>query len=359
MDNVGEEIDAIRRHWGKRLLILGHHYQRSSVLRHADETGDSLELSRKAATHPEAEKIVFCGVRFMAESADILTGEHQTVYMPAPSAGCPMANMATAAAMEAAWRQLGGADNGWLPVVYVNSSAEVKACCGRWGGSTCTSSNAARVFKWAFSQNKRVFFLPDEHLGRNTAHDMGIGDDEVVVYDPKQWGGGGAQWGKRQAKSEMGDADGAMARNIAGAKVVVWKGFCIVHVAFTAECVRDVRNRLPDAKIIVHPETPREVVDLTDAHGSTSQIIKYVESAPAGATIVVGTEQNLVARLAEQHKGRVTVKVLSPSICANMAKTSEESLLELLKEWPHTSEIHVPKDVVADARKALSKMLEL
>ena len=341
MKDAAIEIEDIRKKWGKKLFILGHHYERPSVLRHADELGDSLELSRKAASHPEAERIVFCGVKFMAESADILTGPNQAVYMPETSAGCPMAAMAAANDMEAAWRILEENGGGWLPVVYVNSSAEVKACCGKLGGSTCTSSNAPKVFQWVFAQGKRVFFLPDEHLGVNTAHDMGIKDDEILVYDHKKPGGGIAQ------------------EKIAKARVIVWKGFCIVHTAFKPDHVLEARKRYPDAKIIVHPETPKDVVRIADAHGSTSMIIKYVEAAPAGSVIVIGTELNLVDRLAEAHKGRLTIKALAPSVCANMAKTNEENLLVLLKDWPERNKIQVPESMAVDARKALRTMLNL
>lgn len=340
-DDVASEIAGIKDDWGERLFILGHHYQRSSVLRHADATGDSLELARKAAQHPEAERIVFCGVRFMAESADILTGANQTVYMPVTSAGCPMADMATAEHMAEALGVLQEASAGWLPVVYVNSSAAVKACCGRHNGSACTSSNAARVFEWVRAQGKRIFFLPDEHLGVNTAFDLGIDLSRVALYDPAQ------------------PAGGLTAEAIRAAEVVVWKGFCIVHKAFSVAEVKQVRERLPDARIIVHPETPREVVELADAHGSTSQIIRYVNEAPDGATIVVGTEVNLVDRLAEQQAGRVTVKCLKHSVCANMAKTSEKALLELLRDWPADRAVHVPEDEAAPARQCLETMLSL
>jgi len=335
MNEVGAQIEEIKREWGRRLLILGHHYQRPSVLRHADERGDSLELSRKAAMHPEAERIVFCGVGFMAESADMLTSREQTVYMPEASAGCPMAVMADAAGVEKAWTALEAKGNDWLPVVYVNSTAEIKAFCGRHGGSTCTSSNASRVCQWVLSQNKRVFFVPDEHLGTNTAHDLAFPDKQVAVYAPS-----------------------AGIQGLSPAvKFVVWKGFCLVHTAFTVKQVQEVRKCLPDAKIIVHPECTKDVVHLVDAHGSTSRIIKYVESASEGSTVVIGTELNLIDRLANEHKGRVTVKALSPSVCANMAKTNEGNLLELLREWPEDREIHVPEDVAQDARVALERML--
>jgi len=341
MKNASEQIEAVRRERGAGLLVLGHLYQRASVLRHADVIGDSLELSRAAGANSTAERVVFCGVKFMAESADILTGPRQTVYMPDMAAGCPMADMATASAMLAAWEFLQGGGSGWLPVVYVNSSAEVKACCGRLGGSTCTSSNAARAMKWVLDQGKKVFFLPDQHLGINSAHDLGISDESVLVYDPRQ-------------------ADGGLTRaELGAAQVVVWKGFCVVHTGFTVEQVRQARMALPDARIIVHPETPKEVVRLADAHGSTAQIIRYVESAPAGSTMVIGTEINLIERLAEQQRGRVTIKALRPSVCANMAKTNEHNLLEVLQHWPPGKEIHVPAAIAADARKALQSMLLL
>jgi quinolinate synthase len=340
MHEAGREIDALRREWGGRLLILGHYYQRASVLRHADAIGDSLELAR-ASAKSTAERIVFCGVRFMAESADILTGADRAVYMPVTSAGCPMADMAGAAEVEQAWGALQAGGGGWLPVVYVNSSAEIKALCGRWGGSTCTSSNAPRAFQWVLGQGKRVFFLPDEHLGRNTACDLGIPEAEVALYDPRRGEGG------------------LSAESLERARVVVWKGFCIVHAAFTREQIAQVRERLPGARIIVHPETPLEVTRLADAHGSTSQIIRYVESAPDGATVVVGTEVNLIDRLAGLHQGRVTVKALRPSVCANMAKTNVHNLLSLLQGWPEECRVRVPARVAEDARQALSRMLAL
>ncbi len=341
MTEAGLRIDAIRSEWGDRLLILGHHYQRPSVLKHADRLGDSLELSRLAAEQKTAERIVFCGVHFMAESADILTSPDQVVYMPETAAGCPMADMATAELMQTGWNRLTGVCDDWLPVVYVNSTARIKALCGRLGGSTCTSSNARKVFEWARAQGKRIFFLPDEHLGRNTAAAMGIPDDHVALYNPAC-------------------ADGGLSdEEIERARVVVWKGYCIVHVAFTINQIKLVREANPGATIIVHPETPRPAADLADGQGSTSQIIQAVKAAPDGSTLIIGTEQHLVERLAEEEAGRVTVKCLTPSICANMAKTNEQNLLRVLEEWPARSEIHVPSDVAVDARLALQRMLEL
>lgn len=340
MSETGAKIEAIRQEWGERLLILGHHYERSSVVAHADAAGDSLELARKSAKRPEAERIVFCGVHFMAESADMLSGDTQTVYMPATGAGCPMADMADASAMEAAWQTLQDSPGDeWLPVVYVNSSAAIKALCGRQGGSCCTSSNAAAIFQWVFDQGKRIFFLPDEHLGANTAHDLGVPDNAVAVYNPRLPQGG------------LTDAA------LRSARVVIWKGFCIVHQAFSPAQIKKVREVLPKAKIIVHPEAPKEIVRLCDAHGSTAQIIDYVNAAEAGDTVVIGTELNLVQRLAERHRGRVTVKALTPSVCANMAKTNTDNLLTVLQTWPKSHAIHVDPTVAHDARLALERML--
>lgn len=340
-EEINEKICALRERYGSDLLILGHHYQRDAVLAHADERGDSLELARKAAARQDAKRIVFCGVRFMAESADIVTGPEQTVYMPVPAAGCPMARMADAVAMRRAWSDLNAVSDDWLPVVYVNSTVDVKACCGEWGGSACTSSNAGRVFEWVFKQGKKIFFLPDEHLGVNTAYDLEIPPDEVCVYDPRLPKGG------------------LTADALRRARVVVWRGFCLVHAAFTVESVREVRRVRPAAKIIVHPETPRPVVELADAHGSTSQIIDYVKNAPSGSEIVIGTEQNLVQRLADEERGRLTVKSLAPILCANMAKTHAHDLLTLLQDWPEDSRVTVPESVAGPARRALETMLSL
>jgi quinolinate synthase len=336
------EIRALRAQWGDDLLILGHHYQRAAVLEETDERGDSLELARLAAARKQARRIVFCGVRFMAESADILTEADQAVYMPVPSADCPMARMADADAMRRAWTVLRAMDGDhWLPVVYVNSTAEVKACCGEWGGSACTSGNATAVFRWALERGKKIFFLPDEHLGTNTAHDLGLPDDAVCVYDARRPNGG---------------LDSATLRR---ARVAVWKGFCLVHAGFTAEAVQAVRQRRPAAKIIVHPECPRAVVELADAHGSTARIIEYVKNAPAGSEIVIGTELHLVERLAQEERGRVSVKALAPVVCANMAKTDLAALRNLLRDWPDDSRVRVAPATADRARLALGAMLRL
>jgi quinolinate synthase len=341
MDTTADQIESVRREWGTRLLILGHHYQDSAVLRHADVTGDSLELSRQAGASP-AERIVFCGVHFMAESADILTAPEQTVYMPDTSAGCPMADMAEISQVERAWPVLQGHGGDWLPVVYVNSTAALKAFVGRQGGSTCTSSNAPKVFRWVTDQNRRVFFLPDRHLGTNTARDLGVPDDRVAVYNPRLPDGGLA------------------AADFRRARVVVWDGFCPIHTVFTLDQVREIREREPQATIIVHPETPIEVTQLCDAHGSTAQIIKWVEAAAPGTVVYVGTEAHLVRRLAEQHRARgVDVRVLRHSVCPNMARTNARNLLAVLRDWPERNVVRVPAPFVPEARLALERMLRL
>lgn len=338
--NTGKNIEALRQQWGKKLFILGHYYQQPEVLRHVDVTGDSLELSRRAAAEQEAERIVFCGVHFMAESADILSGPRQTIYMPDIHAGCPMADMAPLREVQQGWKDIQAVAAGWLPVVYVNSSAAVKAFCGEHGGCTCTSSNAAKVFQWAFNQGKRILFIPDEHLGVNTAHDLALPDEAVAVYDPgKKWGG-------------LGE-DG-----IARARVLAWKGYCHVHT-FTADDIAAARCRYPSAKIIVHPETPAAACRLADAHGSTSQIIKYVEAAPEGSTVVIGTEFHLVDRLARQHRGRLTILPLRQSVCRNMIMTTEAKLLALLEHWPVEQVVCVSETLRLNARKALARMLEV
>jgi len=336
---ITEKIEQIRNKWKAKLCILGHYYQRDAVLSHADFVGDSLELARKAAAAKGAEKIVFCGVHFMAESACILAGEHQTVYMPDPNAGCPMADMAPLREVVKAWADIAPFGD-WLPVVYVNSSAAIKAFCGEHGGATCTSSNAGKIFASFLKQNKKILFLPDEHLGANTAHDLGLPDDAVAVFNPSRPNGG------------------LDAEQIQKAKILPWKGYCHVHM-FHVEDIVKARQEHPEAKIIVHPETPKEVLRLADAHGSTSRIVKYVEEAKTGSTIVIGTEINLVKRLAALHAGRVTVYPLRHSACRNMALTNEDKLLAVLESFPRENEIHVEPKLKNNAALALKRMLEI
>ena len=340
MSETSITIETIRREQGARLMILGHHYQNPAVLRHADVIGDSLELARKAAAS-QAERIVFCGVHFMAESADILTTPAQSVYMPEPAAGCPMANMADDYQVEKAWSFLKRAGDDWLPVVYVNSTARIKAFCGRTGGSACTSSNAAKVFQWAFAQGKRIFFLPDIHLGVNSGHDLGLPDTAMAIYDYQKPNGG-------LTPDALKDI-----------RLLVWGGYCPIHVNFTVADVHAARANFPHAKIIVHPEAPKEIVRMVDAHGSTAQIIQYVKAAPPGSTIIIGTESQLVKRLAEEYKGRLEIRMLRGSFCPNMAKTNEQNLLRVLTDWPDRNRVRVPANLIPDARLCLERMLAL
>ncbi len=338
INDISERIEFLRRKYAGRVLILGHYYQRDEVIEHTDFQGDSLELSRKAAEAKSAEKIVFCGVHFMAESAAVLASPEQSVYMPDINAGCPMADMAPEREAVKAWNELTSVSTDWLPIVYVNTTAAIKAWCGRNGGSTCTSSNAAKILKWAFAQNKKVLFLPDEHLGRNTAFDLGIPEEEIAVFDPQKPFGGIDL--KRFEKIRM----------------LLWKGYCNVH-QFSVDDVKRAKERFPDAKIIVHPESPRSVVELSDAHGSTSQIIRYCNEAATGSTIVIGTEINLVMRLAKQHRGRLTIAPLRASGCPNMALTDAKKLLALLEKFPEQNKIVVPNDTKEYAGLALKRML--
>ncbi len=342
MRTAERALDCLRQEMGKRLFILAHYYQDSAVLHHADAIGDSLELTRQAAAHHEAGKIVFCGVRFMAETADILREPNQSVYLPDPDAGCPMADMATASQAEDCAKRLSRVwKEQWLPVVYVNSSAAIKAFCGRRGGSACTSSNAGRVFKWVQDAGKRILFIPDENLGINTAHDVGVPDSHVAVYDPLKVDGG--------LTDEV----------LAGIQVLVWKGYCHVHHAFTPEQVIHARACHPAVRVIVHPEAPKEVVRMCDFHGSTTQLIDYVRRAPDGSEIVIGTENQLVQRLAEEESGRISIHPLFPSTCPDMARTTPGTLLALLESWPAASLVRVPPQLAAEARLCLDRMLTL
>ena len=341
MNEITSKIGEIKKQMGRRLLILGHHYQRQEVLQHADIIGDSLELARQSATRQEAEIIIFCGVRFMAETSAILCNPHQTVYISHINAGCPLANMIEVEEMRTAWEVLQSVSPDWVPVVYVNSSVEVKALCGRLDGYVCTSRNAGRVIKYLLDNGKKVFFLPDRHLAENTAIDMGILPPEFLVYNRKLSAGG-------LTKQELKNA-----------RIVAWSGYCIVHVAFKVEHVEYIRKTMPDAKIVVHPEVPAEVARLCDVRGSTSQIIEYVRNAPPNSTIVIGTEFRLVERLANEYKGRLVIKALHQSICANMSRTTENDLLEVLSGRPEQNKITVPANIAEDARKPLARMVSI
>jgi quinolinate synthase len=340
-----EQIQAIREikeRRGDELVILGHHYQRESIVGVADYRGDSFWLSQKAAANQTARYIVFCGVHFMAESARVLAAPHQRVFLPNLNAGCPMADMADIDEVELAWERIASVlgEDRVVPVTYMNSSAAIKAFCGERGGVVCTSSNAARVFRWVFDRGKRLLFLPDEHLGRNTANAMGIPREEQALWDRKRPDGGLDEGALRKAR------------------VILWKGFCHVHTHFRPEHVRRARERYPDVKVVVHPECPEEVVALADAAGSTSFIVRYVEDAPPGSTVAVGTEINLVSRLAHENPDK-TVVPLSRSLCHNMYKITPGALLYTLENLGEVGEVHVPEGIARWARVALERMLEL
>jgi len=333
---------------GDRLYILGHHYQRDEVIQFADTTGDSFKLSQQAAAHPEAEYIVFCGVHFMAESADILTAEHQQVVLPDLAAGCSMADMAAIHQVDAAWTALeaAGVASTTIPITYMNSSADIKAFTGRNGGSICTSSNAKRSLEWAFERGERVLFLPDQHLGRNTAvRDLGMSLEDCVVWDPHR---------------EHGGLTDDQLRN---AKMILWRGHCSVHGRFTSESVADVRERVPGVQVLVHPECRHEVVEAADLVGSTEFIIKTLDEAPSGSAWAIGTELNLVRRLALQHPDK-TVVFLDKDVCfcSTMNRIDLPHLvwaLENLVDGRVVNRITVDDETAKWARVALDRMLAL
>ena len=331
-----------------RVLVLGHHYQRDEVIQFADVTGDSFRLAQQAAAHPEAELVVFCGVHFMAESADILTGPHQQVVLPDLAAGCSMADMATFAQVEDCWDVLteAGVAGVTVPVSYMNSAADIKGFTGRHGGTICTSSNARRALEWAFGRGEKVLFLPDQHLGRNTAVlELGMSLDDCVVYDPHSPDGGVTPAALRRAR------------------MILWRGHCSVHGRFRRECVDEVRERIPGVTVLAHPECRHEVVTGADLVGSTEYIIRTVEQAPPGAAFAVGTELNLVRRLANRHPDK-TVAFLDRTVCycSTMNRIDLPHLvwaLESLARGEVVNQITVDPDTAAHARTALDQMLAL
>ena len=339
---------AAKEALGDRVFVLGHHYQRDEVIAFADVTGDSFKLAQQAAARPEAEFIVFAGVHFMAESADILTSSTQKVLLPDLAAGCSMADMATFDQVEQCWEDLqaAGVADVTVPVSYMNSSAAIKAFTGEHGGTICTSSNAKRALTWAFEQGSKVLFLPDQHLGRNTAvRDMGLSLDDCVVYDPRRPGGG------------------LTAQQLQDASMILWRGHCSVHGRFTAESVADVRERVPGVTVLVHPECRHEVVQAADLVGSTEMIISTLEAAPAGSAWAVGTELNLVRRLAKAHPDK-TVVFLDKAVCfcSTMNRIDLPHLvwtLESLVEGRVVNQITVEPRTAGAARAALDRMLAL
>ena len=340
--------EAAKAKLGTKLFVLGHHYQRDEVIRFADVTGDSFKLARDAANRPEADYIIFCGVHFMAESADILTAPHQRVVLPDLAAGCSMADMASFDQVEECWDVLtdAGVAGTTVPVTYMNSSAAIKSFTGRNGGTVCTSSNAQRALTWAFEHGERVLFLPDQHLGRNTAvREMGFRLDDCVVYNPHKPNGGLTH------------------DQLRNAKMILWRGHCSVHGRFTVECVNEVRERVPGVTVLVHPECKYEVVEKADLVGSTEYIIRTVAEAPAGAKFAIGTELNLVKRLAERHQDK-TIVYLDKTVCfcSTMNRIDLPHLvwaLESLVDGEVVNEIRVDDETAAFARVALDRMLAL
>jgi quinolinate synthase len=347
-EEMATRIAAARATLGDRLVILGHHYQRDEVIRFADYTGDSFKLAREIARHPSAEFIVFCGVHFMAESADILGLPHQKVILPDLAAGCSMADMVAPDQLEICWfelQQLGMAAR-TVPVTYINSAAAIKSFVGERGGTVCTSSNAAATLKWGWSEREKILFLPDQHLGRNTAWKMGVPLDEMVVWDPFEPYGGLTR------------------EEIERARLILWKGHCSVHVRFTVGQIEAVRRQHPGVRVIVHPEVPHDVLRAADDFGSTEYILKTVRAAAAGTTWAVGTEVHLVHRLAEEVAPEKTVLSLDTMgcLCSTMFRVSPNHLLWVLEglvEGKVNNHIVVPEHDKHFARVALDRMLTI
>lgn len=355
-EELSRRVDAVRQKLGSQLLILGHHYQQDEVIAHSDLRGDSYQLSQLAASSSDCRSIVFCGVHFMAETADILAnrpekiternGQRVSVFLPDMAAGCSMADMAAIEQVEAAWEDLGEVidTEDVTPVTYINSAASLKAFCGRNGGIVCTSSNAAAVLDWAFQRTSRVLFFPDQHLGRNTALSMGITNDQMPVWDP------------------FADEFGGNTRtNLQDSKVILWKGHCSVHQMFQAAHVRQFRERIAEIQILVHPECMQEVNDLADVSGSTGKIIQVVNDSPPGTKWAIGTELHLVNRLKQEHPEQ-EIHFLSPVVCmcATMYRIDLAHLcwtLENLAAGTPVNQIHVDDKIATWSQIALQRML--
>jgi quinolinate synthase len=345
--DLAERIARAKRSLGSRLVILGHHYQRDEVIRHADFRGDSFKLAQQAASRPDAEYIVFCGVHFMAESADILSAPHQQVVLPDLTAGCTMADMAEIDQVEECWDGITSViGDDVLPVTYMNSAASLKAFVGRHGGAVCTSSNARAVLEWAFRQKRRALFFPDQHLGRNTAFRMGIPLEQIVVWDPYE------------------DRGALTDEQVRSARVILWKGHCSVHNRFMPAMVDERRAQFPNAKVIVHPECRFEVAQKADAIGSTEGILRTISESPEGSEWVVGTELNMVNRMArELAPGRKVVSLDDCfCVCGTMFRIDPPHLawaLENLAEGRVVNRVLVPEATARDAKVALDRMLEI
>ena len=348
-------IAAARAQLGRRVVILGHHYQRDEVIKFADYTGDSYKLAQQVSKHPDAEFIVFCGVHFMAESADVLSADHQQVILPDLAAGCSMADMVDPDQLQMCWSDLeqmgvispvAGTKAPVVPVTYINSSAAIKAFCGERGGVVCTSSNAAGTLKWAWERGEKVLFLPDQHLGRNTAYKMGVPLDQMVVWDPNEiWGG---------LEPDV----------VNRARIILWKGHCSVHTRFTVRQIENLRSQHPGIRVIVHPEVPWEVVQAADDSGSTEYIIHQVKSSPVGSVWAVGTEIHLVNRLAQEVAPERTVLSLDQfgCLCSTMFRVSPNHLLWILEGLVNGdvhNRIEVPAERKHWTKVALDRMLSI
>ena len=348
-EEMDRRIAAARAALGRRLVVLGHHYQRDEVIKFADHTGDSLKLARLAAADRDAEFVVFCGVHFMAESADILGPPGRPVILPDLAAGCSMADMAAIDQLETCWRELAalGLDlSRVVPVTYINSSAAIKAFCGERGGVVCTSGNAAAVLRWAWTRGDQVLMLPDQHLGRNVAYRMGVPLDDMVLWDPEE------------------PFCGVDAERLRRARLILWKGHCSVHTRFTVRQIEQFRRQYPEGRVIVHPECTWDVVQAADACGSTEYIIRTITESPPGSVWAVGTEIHLVHRLAARLAPERTVVTLDPfgCLCSTMFRISPNHLLwalEGLLEGEVRNRIAVGEPTRSWARAALDRMLEI
>ena len=348
-EDCDQRITRAKQALGDRVVILGHHYQRDEVFKHADYSGDSLKLSREAA-QSNAEYIVFCGVHFMAEVADIISRPEQISILPDLSAGCAMADMADLTQVERAWAELNSvldADECVTPVTYINSAADLKSFCGRHGGVVCTSTNAQKILDWSFARREKVLFFPDQHLGRNTGYKMGIALDQMVTWD---------------FDLPMG---GLTAEEIRQAKIILWKGFCSVHQMFKPEQIEKFKAEFPQGQVISHPEASFEVCQMSDYVGSTEYIIQTISAAPPGSQWLVGTELNLVNRLHQTFaKDRKQVQFMSPIVCmcSTMFRIDPQHLawvLENLVDGHVVNQISVPVDIANNARIALQRMLDI
>lgn len=337
-----EKIKQLKQDLGKELVILTHHYQRKEIVDIGDYQGDSFALSQKAASDKDARYIVFCGVHFMAESAAILAKPHQTVQIPDMDAGCWMADMADAIMVERAWNDVTAitGEDAVTPLVYMNSDAYIKAHCGQNQGAVCTSSNAPKAFEWAFKNREKIFFFPDEHLGRNTGNTLGIPQEQMIVWDPDKPLGGNTEDQIKQAK------------------VFLWKGYCLVHTRFKSQEIEATRKARPNVQIVVHPECTQDVVNIADAVGSTAYIVNYVKEAPKGSLIAIGTEINLVKRLAIEYPDK-QIFPIKDSLCPNMFKINLDNLLETLENIGKTNIVSVDDAIKKDAMVALENMLAL